>query len=182
MDELLTQVLSVPNGARFYRADLHNHTPFDAGFHCAGFAVDTEEQKRAYACEYVRHLRETQQLEIVGITEHNDVSWLPYIQAAAQDLGLVVFPGIELGANDGKRQVHFLALFDPGTPAHKLDHFISSLGLLPDARFQPDGTPKLVDLDCRSLTDRIVATGPDLKGIPIAAHASGRKELISSFC
>jgi len=177
MDELLAQVLSTPNGARFYRVDFHNHTPHDPAFHCGGLAIDTDEEKAEFAREYVRHLKETQQLEIVGITEHNDVSWLPYIQAAAQEAGLVVFPGIELGANDGKRQVHFLALFNPGTAAGTLDHFISSLGLLPDERFHPDGTPKLVDLDCRSLTNRIVSTSPELRGIPIAAHASSKNGL-----
>jgi len=38
---MLDDLLKSPNGARFYRADLHNHTPHDAAFHCGGLNVDT---------------------------------------------------------------------------------------------------------------------------------------------
>jgi hypothetical protein len=171
-EAMLTQVLAIPNGARFYRADLHNHTPVDPTFNCGGYAVDTEEEKKAFAKAYVKFLKEIQQIEIVGITEHNDVSWLPYIQAAADEIGLTVFPGVELGARDGKRQIHYLALFNPGTDPNLIDHFISTLDLRPDKRFHPDGSPQLIDLDARDLTARIATSTPPLNGIPIAAHVS----------
>ncbi len=178
MSDLLQQVLTLPNGARFYRVDLHNHTPTDKAFHCGCYAVDTEEQKLEFARAYVRFLKEIRGVEIVGVTEHNDVSWLPYIQQAAEEIGgLIVFPGVELGANDGKRQVHFLALFDPGTKAEQINHFISSLGLVPENRFHADGTPKLVDKDTRALTTHIVQNTAHLRGIPIAAHVSSRNGL-----
>ena len=174
---MLHELLQLSNGARFYRVDLHNHTPADPAFNCGNRAVDTEEQKKAFAREYVRFLKDEQGIEIVGIAEHNDVSWLPYIQDAAEEIGLVVFPGVELGAKDGKRQVHFLALFDPGTPSEQMDHFISSLGLVPKGRFQPDGSPRLVQMDTRELTQHIVRTGTQLHGITIAAHASSKNGL-----
>lgn len=174
---MLEELLRLPNGARFYRVDLHNHTPADPAFNCGDHAVDTEEQKKMFAQEYVRFLKQDQRIEIVGITEHNDVSWLPYIQAEAEKIGLVVFPGVELGAKDGKRQVHLLALFDPGTSSEQIDHFISSLKLLPGNRFQPDGSPRLVQLDTCKLTQRIVDTDARLRGIAIAAHASSKNGL-----
>ena len=52
---MLDEILALPNGARFYKCDLHTHTPFDSRFHCAGWPVETEEQKRAFARELVRY-------------------------------------------------------------------------------------------------------------------------------
>lgn len=177
MSELLQQVLALPNGARFYRVDLHNHTPVDKAFNCGAYAVDTEEQKLDFARAYVRFLKE-QGIEIVGITEHNDVSWLPYIQKAAEEIGgLIVFPGVELGAKDGKRQVHFLALFDPGIDPDTLNHFISSLGLTPENRFWSDGAPRIVDKDARELTAFVSAK----RGIAIAAHVSSKNGLFQEL-
>ncbi|MDJ0753251.1 MAG: AAA family ATPase [Ardenticatenaceae bacterium] len=176
---LLEQILTLSNGARFYRADLHNHTPADPGFHCLDFNLTTEDERRALAEAYVRYAREEQELDIIGITDHNDVSWIRYVQEAAAGTGLVVIPGVELGANEGKRQVHFLALFDPDTDPEKIDHFISSLGLLPHTRFDPQTrTPRLTQMSCRELTARI-ATGDDgLPGLPIAAHATRKNGLL----
>jgi hypothetical protein len=37
---MLDQLLQLPNGAHFYRADLHNHTPADPAFHCGGWPVE----------------------------------------------------------------------------------------------------------------------------------------------
>ena len=177
-NHLLDQLLQLPTGARFYRADLHNHTPADRAFHCGDHNVSTEEQKRSFARTYVRFARESRGLDIIGVTDHNDVSWHPYIQEAAREVGLIVFPGIELGAMAGKRQVHFLALFDPQTPSDRLDHFLSTLGLMPEGRFHTDGTPKAVQKDTCQLTASIVRPSDTLRGLPIAAHVSGRNGLL----
>ncbi len=184
---MLDDLLKLPNGARFYRADLHNHTPRDPAFHCDGMNVDTEEQKRAFAREYVRFARLVQGLDIIGITEHNDVLWLPYIQTAADELNaelegqgqperLVVMPGVELGAmNSGKRSIHVLALLDPGTKASWIDSFISTLDLMPDARFQGDGKPTAAPKSFSELCQAISSKS----GIAIAAHVSSKHGL---FC
>lgn len=173
MDTLLNSVLELPNGARFYRVDLHNHTPFDEIFHCGGLSVNSEEEKMAFAEAYTRFLKEEQGIEIVGVTEHNDVSWLTYIQEAAKKIDLTVFPGVELGSKTGKRQVHFLALFDPETQAKEIDHVISSFGLVPEDRFSPNGHPKSTDCGAEELMEKIVEKG----GIPIAAHATSTNGL-----
>ena len=122
---LIHQILTLPQGARFYRADLHCHTPADKAFNCGTMSVNTEQEKHAFAEAYVRFVKERQGMDIIGVTDHNDVGWVSYIQAAARDVGLIVFPGLELGAQSGKRQVHFLALFDPETSHDRLDHFLS---------------------------------------------------------
>ncbi|MCA9979994.1 MAG: hypothetical protein KDD89_04160, partial [Anaerolineales bacterium] len=183
MRDLLETILSLPNGARFYRVDLHNHTPADPHFHCLDFNTNNEEECRALAREYVRFAHETQRLDIIGITDHNETGWLGYIQEAAEALypgKLIVLPGVELGANEGKRQVHLLALFNPGTRPSDIDHFISSLGLLPHGRFHPGAkpSPRLTPLSLRDLTQRIATTEDGLPGLPIAAHATRKNGLL----
>ena len=180
-DPLLEQLSGIPNGARFYRVDLHNHTPRDPAFCCGDRSIDSEQDKQAFALAYVRFAKEEQSLDVLGVTEHNDVEWMPYIQNAAEAVGLTVFPGVELGAKSGKRQVHFLALFEPATTSAQIDHFISSLGLVPEGRFQPDGVPKVVPMDTRELTERIVRPEGNLKAIAVAAHVSGKNGLLSEL-
>lgn len=187
---MLDDILKLPNGARFYRADLHNHTPRDTAFHCGGLSVDTDEQKQAFAREYVRFARLEQQLDIIGVTEHNDVSWLPYLQTAATELNaeleqqakperLIVMPGVELSAMGGQRGIHFIVLFDPTTTADQIDHWISSLGLLKGERFHPDKTPRLVQKNPIELLKAAFDLNSDLRRIPIAAHAFAENGLLS---
>jgi hypothetical protein len=61
-------------GARFLRADLQLHTPVDRTFR-AGAPVDRADERVAFAAAYVQRAIE-QQLGLVAITEHNDVSWI----------------------------------------------------------------------------------------------------------
>lgn len=177
---MLEKILQLPNGARFYRADLHAHTPADPHFHCGDYNLNTEEERQKLAREYVRFAREVQKLDIIAITDHNSVGWLGYIQQAAEGSGLIVIPGVELGANEGKRQVHFLALFEPGTPPEQIDHFLSSVGLMPANRFHEGSTPtpRLTDLSTRQLTKRIVSAEDGLPGLAIAAHATRKNGLL----
>lgn len=179
---MLDRIVQLPNGAHFYRADLHNHTPADPAFHCGGWPVNTEEHKRTFAREYVRFAKEEQHLDIMAITDHNDVSWLPYIQEAAKEVGLVVFPGVELSALGGRKSVHILAIFDPQTDIQEVDHWLSLLGLMPQQRFHSDGTPCIVQ---KSPADLIMCIHSscfksNLKPIAIAAHAFGNNGILGN--
>jgi hypothetical protein len=176
---MLDQILSLPDGARFYKCDLHTHTPVDGRFNCEGWPVRTEDEKRAFARELVRHARHVRGLDILAITEHNDVSWLPYIQEAAEGKEVVVFPGVELGALGGKKSIHLLALFDPGTTVEKINHWISSLGLLPDQRFNPDGRPKVVQKHPHELAE-CICQDDSLPGITIAPHVFSDSGLLGN--
>mgnify|MGYP001017853233 CR=1 FL=1 len=178
---MLDDIVGLPNGARFYRCDLHTHTPMDKRFHSDGWPLDTEDQKRAFARHLVRHVRVERGLDILGVTEHNDVTWLPYIQEAAAEVGLIVFPGVEIGAMTGHKTVHLLALFSPGTPAEHIHHWLSSLGLVPGERFHNDGTPRVVQHPTLKLTESIHQQQNGYSAIAIAAHASGPNGLFHSL-
>ena len=178
---MLEEVLNLPNGAHFYKCDLHTHTPSDKRFKSGKWPLDTEEQKYAFAQELVRYAQEDRELNILGVTEHNDVSWLPYVQEATEGQDIVVFPGVELGALAGQKAVHFLALFDPETDPEKIDHWISSLGLTPDKRFHADHTPCVVQKHTYELTELISRSSDGLPGIAIAAHASSSNGLFEGM-
>ena len=177
---ILDKIVNLPNGARFYKCDLHTHTPADGRFNCEGWPVETEEEKQAFARKLVRYAQ-MRGLDILGVTSHNDVSWLPYVQEAAEEVGLIVFPGLELGALAGQKTIHFLALFNPGTPAEHIDHWLSSLGLMPGQRFHPGKTPRVVQKHTHELTEFICQESGRLSGIAIAAHASSSNGLFEGM-
>lgn len=174
----LEQIQKLSNGARFYRIDLHNHTPADGSFHCKDFSLITDEEKLAFAREYVRFAKEDQGLDIIGVTDHNDIVWTDLIKQAGQEVGLTVLPGVELGANEGKRQVHYLALFGPETESIEIDHFMSSIGLTPKNRFDQHGNPRLTKNSCTDLTQAITTADDGLPGLAIAAHATRKNGLL----
>jgi len=142
--------------------------------------MTTEEGQQEFGRRYVQFALQ-RGLEIVGITEHNDVGWLPYIQRAADKAGIIAFPGLELGSLAGEKAIHFLALFDPGTPADSIDHWLSSLGLMPNQRFHPDKTPRVVQKHTYELTELICQESDGLPGVAIAAHASSPNGLFEGM-
>lgn len=169
-----------PAGAKFYRLDLHNHTPADRHFNCGNLPIDTEEQKTDYAREYIRFALD-KKIEIIGITDHNSVEWLPYMQAAANEQGMILFPGIEIGAKAGLNQIHFIVLFDPGTDAEEINHYLSGLDLQPAKRFYADGTPHSTSKNIEELLNFLAQPNQTLKGLPIAAHVSDKNGLLKDM-
>ena len=178
---MLEQIKQLPNGARFYKCDLHTHTPADKNFNCEGYNVDTEVDKQEFGRRIVEYARKEVGLDVLGITDHNTVEWIPYIQKYAEEMGLVIFPGVELGAQAGKKAIHFIALFNPGTSSENIDHWISSLGLTPEMRFHEDGTPKIVQKSTEDLTELICQEIDSLPGVVIAAHASSNNGLFQGM-
>lgn len=161
-------MLKINNGANFCLADLHIHTPSDKRFKCPeGQNPSTPEGKKAIAEEYIKTAI-SKNIKILGITEHNDVSWIDSIREAAKGKDIIVFPGVELSADSGSKGIHIIALFEPDTSTRVLDDLITQLGLPRDDRFHKDHTPKLAD---RSLTDVVDFISKN-DGICIAAHVS----------
>jgi predicted metal-dependent phosphoesterase TrpH len=86
-------------GTRWFKCDFHLHTTKSKCFHDQSV---TAEQWVARAIE--------QGLDCVAITDHNSGLGIDEIKAAAQNKGLVVFPGVEITCDTGK--VHLLVIFD----------------------------------------------------------------------
>jgi len=161
-----TQILKKPNGARFYWADLHIHTPAWHNFNLpSGVNTSDEKWKREFAVEYIKKAQE-ENITILGITEHNDVSWVDYIKDAAQGTEIKVFPGFEITTQSGADGIHILCLFNPDTTRETLDGLLSNFGLLPGQRFYNDDSPKAVTKDMKEAIEAVKEHG----GICIAAH------------
>lgn len=59
-------------------------------------------------------------IRVIGITDHDRVDDAG-LRKAAEDAGLVAFPGVEVCSSDG---VHVLVLFDAGTGRDEIEHFL----------------------------------------------------------
>ncbi|GFP34517.1 hypothetical protein HKBW3S43_00310 [Candidatus Hakubella thermalkaliphila] len=170
-----TQILKKLKGARFYWADLHIHTPAWHGFKLPSGARTTDEKwKREFALEYIRKAQENG-ISILGITEHNDVSWVDYVRNAAAGTGIKVFPGFEITTKSGADGIHILCLFDPDITKDILDGLLSNFGLLPNQRFYDDGSSKVVTKDLKEIIEAVKKQG----GICIAAHVSSDNGLLA---
>jgi histidinol phosphatase-like PHP family hydrolase len=139
-------------GTRFFKADLHVHTPGSSDF----TDKKASPEDVVSACLHAN-------LDLIAITDHNDIAWNLPIMAAASSSHLVVFPGFELNAQGG----HLLAIFDPSTPQSDLETALIECGI-PKKNW---GNPEMVGHDIPKCLTAISKNG----GVAIAAHADGPK-------
>ena len=167
--------------ATFKKADLHLHLPGTGqGYHCDGqMNLNTDRERRAFAEDFVRHVREKAHLDIIAVTCHNDVSWVEPIHKAAQRLygdALTVFPGIEIGTHSGSDGVHVLALFEVSTSRERMEEFRLAVGLRSDQCFDDAGAPRCTNLSFPQVLEKI----SEFQGIAIAPHVFSENGLLSS--
>jgi len=161
-------------GARFVRADLQIHTPIDKRFKLpAGVNAQMEADRHTIGRLYVE-AAQRQGLSVLGITEHNDLTYYPYIRDAAVGTDVVVFPGVEFTVPPG---LHVIALFEPTIdPATIWDCIVKmGLGTKEEVRYHPDGSPKLASKSLRDAAALIGETG----GLLIAPHVCGNSGLLT---
>ena len=123
----------------YRKFDLHIHTPRSACYSVPG--VTPSEIVRASLAAG---------LDAVAVTDHNSVAAVSEVQAAAEDSGLVVFPGVEITTHGG----HFLAIFDPAAAVEEVEALLLELGLGPGC--WGDGTA-VAAVDTAGVLARVVA-------------------------
>jgi PHP family Zn ribbon phosphoesterase len=133
---------------KFRKVDLHIHTPRS---HCYRESGVTPEQIVDTALSVG--------VEILGITDHNTVEAIDDIRTAAQQKGLVIFPGVELSTTGG----HVIALFEKDTPMSDLQHFISDVGLPREA-----WGDAAITTECS--LEEVIKKINERAGVSIAAH------------
>jgi len=104
----------------FKKIDFHVHTPASS---CYLDHIDTSHGP-TYARDIVAAAR-AMGLGAISITDHNTAEGIEAMRKAAADVGIVVFPGMEISARGG----HVLATFDPSTPIETLHRLVSDLKL-----------------------------------------------------
>lgn len=93
-------------GSRWWRVDLHAHSPASHDF--------KENRNDPDWGQWVAALGD-RNIDAVAVTDHNTADGITPLQEAAQDSSLVLFPGVEVTVGD----VHLLVILDP---SRRKDH------------------------------------------------------------
>lgn len=180
----MNKLIERPNGANFYKADLHLHTPFDKNFKDRNNWINGDDRaKKDFVKLYLDKVIE-KELQIIAITEHNDISWIPYFQEVNKEdkyRSINIFPGLEIAS---KEAIHLLVLFEPKTKPDVLNNFLIKIGLENKRIVSGNVTPsdKTFDEILDLLEKDYCEKTTDLKkytAIVIAAHADSENGLFN---
>ncbi len=148
-------------GSRFYKCDLHMHTPLDRHWRDQATRLsveDSDERKGDIARQYLRACHEVE-LQVIAVTDHNfaataDQSFIRYLReqndAVAHDLGR----------------------------APVVDSRLTACDLPPDRRYKANGEPTQ---STRRLPEiiKVVQDTTQNPGLIIAAHSAGAKGMLN---
>ncbi|HTF17319.1 MAG TPA: PHP domain-containing protein [Chryseolinea sp.] len=140
----LSDLLSTPNGARFFRADLHIHS-YGASHDVKDVTMTPEAIVRAAIAE---------KLEVIAITDHNEITNVASALKAAEGQNLLVIPAIELSTPE----CHLLCYFKKLDPLQKLFGRVNIVD-----RGTPKSRCQNSVLDCLNIVEQ-------LGGLAILAH------------
>ena len=156
-------VLTEFPGSRWWRVDIHNHTPASSDYDAAEAATLTS---RDWLLAYMRA-----GVDAVAVTDHNCSDWIDRLQSALVELSaerpvgyrtMVLFPGVEVSTQDG---LHILGVFAPGTPKATLD------GLLQGRLTGWDTRKQNAEQHCAQSAVDVMTAIHDHHGLAIPAHA-----------
>jgi hypothetical protein len=171
---IVERILASSRGAEFVRADLQVHTPIDKRFKLPKtWNCGTDEEKKQVAEGYVAATKKAG-IGILGVTEHNDLTYAPLVREAARGSGVVVFPGVEFSLAP---KLHLIALFEPDADIGRLWDLIVKLGLgkRDNERFHRDSSPRLIECGLPEFLSKV----EDYGGLVIAPHVCGQSGLLT---
>ncbi|MBC8506954.1 MAG: PHP domain-containing protein [Anaerolineales bacterium] len=142
------------SGLQFYKLDLHTHTPASK---CYLHKDQTPEQIVQAAIE--------QGLAGIAVTDHNTAEWVDQMKAAAQDSGLVVFPGVEISMSEG---YHLAALFDPSVDQKHVENFLGAIKIKSAEYGKSDAL-------CKESVYAVIEQIHELGGLAVLAHIDAPK-------
>lgn len=134
-------------GSRWWRVDLHAHSPGSHDFKADGTPVADQ------AHRWIESARDAG-LDAVAVTDHNSSAFVSALQEAASEVdgAPVLFPGLELTANDGS---HLLLIVDPGAGHESIDDLLSRLEVPVEKRGERDARTSLsIEVILESCGDR----------------------------
>ena len=152
-------LLSASPGARFWKADLHVHTPASS---------DMGARWKSASPKQVVDFALAAELDVIAITDHNTVDWCDRVREAASGTNLHVLPGTEISTKHG----HLLAIFDEEIKVEKIKEFLIGAGFTGE---------RYGSLDAASAVDmNILAEQVDqMGGVAIAAHVDNKNGLMT---
>ena len=105
--------------------------------------LQTDGGRRAAAARYMERVVATG-VEVLALADHNDASWTEIMVDAGRDVGITVFPGMEVTSGSGSDGVHIIILGGPDRTQADFDALLSSACGFTEIhpRFDPvHGTP-----------------------------------------
>jgi ABC-type cobalamin/Fe3+-siderophores transport system ATPase subunit len=140
-------IVAVPSGARFYRADLHIHS----------YGASHDVKDAAMTPEAIVQTALSENLSLIAVTDHNEITNVAAAIKASEGTSVTVVPGVELSTPEGHLLVYFETFGD-------LSGYYGKLS------FAGKGT---ADSRCQtSLLECLKAIDP-AKGFAILAHVDG---------
>ena len=158
-------------GSRWWRVDLHAHTPESHDF---GNQSDRDNP------DWTRWLRSARDAGIgaVAITDHNSAEAIDRLQEAASEVedAPVLFPGVELTASDG---THLLLLVGPDCKDQHIDDILSAVQVPVDQRGQKEArSTKNVEQILGSFEDEVLIVGAHVNGPKGLLELTGLERLV----
>ena len=149
-------------GSRWWRIDLHTHSPASHDF-----KPDADRVNPDWA-QWVQAVRDAG-LDAAAITDHNTAGGIAELQGAAAAVtdGPVLFPGVELTASDG---VHLLLLMDPICTRQHIDDLLTKVEIPVEQRGKQTARSSL------SIEQILEACGDDT--LILGAHVNGPDGLL----
>lgn len=155
---LLGQVrVRTSSGAKFYRCDLHVHTP-----------ASNDYEDRSVTNEQIIDECVNKNLDIIAITDHNIVGDIENLRKIGKKRGIFVIPGIEISV--GEFGIHIIALLDEVGYENKFNALLSRLGIFHPFRGKREA---LSNTSIMQALDEI----REFNGLIIAAHTDSTNGL-----
>jgi len=140
-------------GLKFYKLDLHTHTPASKCYF-----------DKAHTPEQIVQAAIDQGLAAVAITDHNTAEWIDRMKAAAMDMELIIYPGVEISME----QYHVVALFDPTVSQKDVENFLGAL----DIKAEEYGKSETI---CPKNVFEVLTKIHERNGLAILAHIDTHK-------
>ncbi len=97
MASIADEVVALPSGARFYRADLHIHS----------FGASHDVADQTMTPDAIVNTAVKEGLQLIAITDHNEISNVEVAIKSASGQSLLVIPAVELSTPEGYLLVYF---------------------------------------------------------------------------
>jgi len=104
-------------GARFYKADLHIHTPASKCW---------EGKRNDDTLEKIFEKLKKKRIEVIAITDHNTGKNIDAAKIIGKKYDVCVFPGVEVSTKEG----HVLAIFDPQSKSADINNWLAKMGIV----------------------------------------------------
>lgn len=156
-----TSVSISPAGAVFHRCALQvNPEHYGDTFRGQEGTGDARSHAEAIVAKAVEN-----DVSVLAITDHNNVSGVAAFREAAKGRGITIFPGFELSSSEG---IHVLCIYSPDTAEDQLERFLGEFGIRDT---KPSSKPSSEPFD--NILEKVRGQG----GLAVAAHITNDKGL-----